>query len=382
MRISRVAGSVVLASVLVGGLFVSHASAAETNVGQNITRINNIQTIGTHNSYHVEASPQEKAIRTQFDPADEPALEYTHIPLQQQFSTENIRQVELDLFADPVGGLYANPLLRTVAGEGPYDPKMYQPGIKVLHIQDVDYRTNCLTLKDCLTEIKTWSDANRSHVPIQILLQLNDAPLNIPGLPYPIVTPVLWNSVQMDNLDKEIASVFPAKDIIKPDNVRGNHATLEDSVLHNGWPTLIGSRGKVMFLMDNGGTYRDTYLAGHPSLRGRTLFTNSTPGQPDAAFVKENDPTGANFTRIQQEVKAGYLVRTRADADTVQARTNDTSMRDAALASGAQMVSTDYPVPGISSRFGTNYVAQLPGGAVARCNPVNSSPYCITPPRP
>ncbi len=70
----------------------------------------------------------------------------------------------------------------------------------------------------------------------------------------------------------------------------------------------------------------------------------------------------------------GYLVRTRADADTEQARTGDTTMRDAAFASGAQYVSTDYEVP--DRLFGTGYVADLPGDGAARCNPVNAPPGC------
>jgi hypothetical protein len=147
-------------------------------------------------------------------------------------------------------------------------------------------------------------------------------------------------------------------------------------VLAGGWPTLGEARGKVMFLMDNGGRYRTDYLAGHPSLAGRVLFTSSSPGQPDAAFVKRNDPTGANLAQIQDLVRKGYVVRTRADADTVQARTGDTSMRDAAIASGAQWVSTDYPVPGRAAPLGSDYVAQIPGGSPARCNPVNTGPGC------
>ena len=67
------------------------------------------------------------------------------------------------------------------------------------------------------------------------------------------------------------------------------------------------------------------------------------------------------------------LVRTRADADTVQARSNDTTMRDAALAGGAQFVSTDYEVP--DPRFGP-YVVRIPGGTPARCNPVTAPPGC------
>jgi hypothetical protein len=109
------------------------------------------------------------------------------------------------------------------------------------------------------------------------------------------------------------------------------------------------------------------------------LFTNSTPGQPDAAFVEENDPTGDNQARIQDEVRRGYVVRTRADADTAQARTGDTTMRDAALSSGAQWVSTDYPTVTDSARFGTGYAVQIPG--IARCTPIapaNAPAPCTT----
>ena len=356
------------------GLLGLPSAGACRSEGQ--VRLNQIQVIGTHNSYHVEASPAEEALRSSLDPAGESALEYGHPALAQQFSDENIRQIELDVFADPRGGLYAHPLIRAQLNEGPYAPAMKRPGIKVLHLQDIDYRSSCLSFRRCLRAVRQWSDAHRAHVPITILVELVDVPLVIPGAMLPFTQPVKWDARQLDGLDGEIRSVFRSGDVITPDEVRGHHPTLEDAVLNHGWPTLARSRGKVMFLMDNDGDYRTAYLAGHPALRGRELFTNSVPGQPDAAFIRENDPTGSGFVRIQNEVRAGYLVRTRADVDTVQARTGDTTMRDAALASGAQMVSTDYPVPRIAARFGTDYVAQLPGGVAARCNPVNASHRC------
>ena len=88
---------------------------------------------------------------------------------------------------------------------------------------------------------------------------------------------------------------------------------------------------------------------------------------PAAAWFKINDPV-RDFDRIQRLVKAGYLVRTRADADTKQSRANDPSQRQKALASGAQFVSTDYPEP--DRRF-SEYQVRLPGGVVARVNPVS-----------
>ena len=67
-------------------------------------------------------------------------------------------------------------------------------------------------------------------------------------------------------------------------------------------------------------------------------------------------------------------MRTRTDEDTKQARTNDTARRDVALASGAQLLSTDYPSAEPSPW--TAYSVGFPDGAVARCNPVNGPPSC------
>ena len=103
------------------------------------------------------------------------------------------------------------------------------------------------------------------------------------------------------------------------------------------------------------------------------MFTNSSPGEPDAAFVKLNSSVG-DFEQIQTAVQAGYLVRTRADSDTQQARTGDSTTADAALASGAQFVSTDYPEP--NPDFGAGYFVAIPGGTVARCNPINAPAGC------
>ncbi len=88
-----------------------------------------------------------------------------------------MRQIELDVFRDDAGGKYANPLLRQVTGGGPHDPVMQQPGTKVLHVQDVDYRSTCLTLEACLSSVVDFSQAHPNHVPIAILIELKDTPL-------------------------------------------------------------------------------------------------------------------------------------------------------------------------------------------------------------
>lgn len=337
-------------------------------------RLNQVQVVGSHNSYHVEASRAESDLRRQFIGDEENALQYGHAPLDQQFSEQKVRQIELDVFNDSQGGRYADPLIRSATGGGPYDPAMNEPGIKVLHVQDVDYRTSCLSLVACLDTVDAWSDANPTHLPIAILVELKDSPLDLGDFDF--VEPEPFDAAALDGLDAEIRSVFDEDEMITPDDVRGGAATLEEAVLAGGWPTLADSRGQVLFLMDNGEPYRSRYLDGHPSLEGRVAFTNAQPGQADAAFVKVNEAIG-NVERIQGLVADGYVVRTRSDSDTEQARTGDTTTRDAAFASGAQWVSTDYPVASYAQRFGTDYVVEMPGGTVARCNPVNAPPACI-----
>ena len=240
--------------------------AVPAAAAQPVVRLNDIQVVGSHNSYHVEPAGPEKALRAGSGLIDETTLEYSFAPLGWQLDREDVRQLELDLWADPAGGAYAAPRLRALANLGPYAAAMRRPGIKVLHIQDYDYRTTCLSLVACLREVRTWSDAHPGHVPIAILLELKDLPLP-PQIPATV--PLPWTSGRMAAIDREIRSVFPRDRIVEPDDVRGGRRTLQAAVLHDGWPSLDETRGKVLFLMDNAEPYRSRYLAGHPSLRRR-----------------------------------------------------------------------------------------------------------------
>jgi hypothetical protein len=346
-------------------------------------RLNEIQVGGTHNSYHVEAPKAEEQLRGAVAPADERTLEYDHPALPIQLSTQHVRQVELDIHLDSKGGLFAHPYLRQLLHEGPlpYQAEMEKPGIKVLHIHDVDYLSNCPTFIDCLQALKSWSDAHPKHLPIMVLVTVLIA--SITTLPANLqVHEEQWTAAVMPEIDRTIRSVLPAADLITPDDVRGRHPSLEQALRGRGWPTVARSRGRFLFTMDNHEPYRSRYLQAFPEVRHAVLFVDADPPGPGVgvepwrAFVEMTDPTGADQAIIQRLVREGYVVRTRADADTVQARSNDTSVRDAALASGAQWVSTDYPAPGIARRFGSDYWVGLPSHTTARCNPINGPKAC------
>ena len=341
-------------------------------------RLNQVQVIGTHNSYHFVDKPDLLAALKAFDKQLGESIEYNHPVLPVQFSREGVRQIELDVFADPQGGRYAKRRV-LVALHQPVDSgiaELNKPGFKVLHAQDVDFNSNCLTFIDCLNAVKGWSNAHKQHLPIAILIEAKDDPITDP-LHMGFVVPPPLTTADFDALDKEIRSVFSPSEMITPDDVRGKHATLESAVLtRTAWPTLADSRGKVLFLLDQG-DQRTVYLKGHPGLKGRVIFTNASPGEADAAFVEMNDPNGKNLAEIQKLVREGYIVRTRSDADTVEARANDTRTRENAIASGAQFVSTDYPAPD-KAPFPGGYEVTLPGNRAWRCNPVNTGPACVS----
>jgi hypothetical protein len=235
-------------------------------------------------------------------------------------------------------------------------------------MQDVDYRSVCQPFTACLWQVREWSFAHPNHIPIFILVETKQ---EMPKAPYQQVVPEPFTSSTFDALDAEIRSVFPPEELITPDDVRGHFKTLNEAVLAGNWPTLASARGKIVFLMDQRPA-GPIYLEGHPSLRGRVLFTNADPGQPDAAFIERNDgPVGD----INALVRQGYLIRTRTDDSTKEARADDTARRDAVMASGAQMLSTDYPV-NEPAMWPGHYVVMLPGDAVARCNPIDAPAGC------
>lgn len=367
-------------------------------------RLNQIQVLGTHNSYSL---PLDPALAKLLDGLIVPGMQHMLALMDEEgresFLEEHphfdqltfsealnygypeglaaqldagLRSLEIDVFFDPDGGKFLRPALYELLRQqgvpaealAEHDTEnLEKPGFKVLHVADVDFRSTCNLLTVCLSELRNWSDANPGHTPIFILLETKDA--GFPGIPGGAeVLP--FGGAAFDALDAEIVSVLGRDRLITPDDVRGKYLTLESAVLNENWPTFEDSRGKFVFLMltasDVGGL--SAYYEGRPNLEGRVAFLRSEPGQSYAAFLLL-DNAFVRGDEIQDLVRQGYLVRTRADIETYEAKTNDPSRAEAAFASGAQIVSTDFYKPG--NVYGSDYIVDLPGGGDWRCNPVN-----------
>ena len=94
------------------------------------------------------------------------------------------------------------------------------------------------------------------------------------------------------------------------------------------------------------------------------------PADP-TTFASRNQVDG-RYARewLEALAAAGYLIRTRTDSPTGDARTGSTERREAAIASGAHYLSSDYYIE--DPALGTGYVVVVED----RCNPVTAPPDC------
>jgi hypothetical protein len=326
----RAAGLIVLVAIVLamaaGNLSVQAAEqlAADQPAVEQL-RINQLQFIGTHNSYHVRdpAKPNRSF----------PDWSYSHAPLDVQLE-RGVRSFELDL-------QYRN-------GE-----------FEVFHVAKFDEGTTCRTLKEGLETVRKWSDAHPRHLPISFLFELKREG---PGLDKTIKIP---DAAALDHLDQILLSVFPAERTITPDAVRGSAPALRDAIQKSGWPALAAARGKVFYILHDQKQERELYTHNHPSLRGRVMFVRSDESRDDAATLVMDNPRDSEIPRL---VKAGYFIRTRADSSLRTTGNRPPVRRDAAFACGAQIVSTDYPN---GEAAANGFVVKFTHDAPARINPVN-----------
>ncbi len=319
---------------LIFSLMVPSAYAAVLSFGDGL-RMNHIQVIGTHNSYHKR--PKILGLTSLVTSATED-WDYEHAPLDVQLEN-GVRSFELDIHNT-------------------------KDGWAVFHLPVVDAETTCPTFRGCLELVKAWSDAHPRHVPISFLCEYKDEGRLVDTRILPL------DAASLDRLDEDIRAVFPPEKLIAPDDVRGDFATLEEAVLKRGWPTLDSARGKVFFILHEQGDNRELYLKDHPSLKGRAMFIRSEPGRPEAATLVRDNPFSEG---LEDLVRKGYWIRTTGGGPPRDGST-EAPKRDKALASGGHIVSSDYP-PGNTN---ADFTVGFPGGGPVRCNPISAPKDCVS----
>lgn len=383
------------------GLLLSLASYAQKELPEHI-KINQIQVLGTHNSY---AQPVDTTLMNAVGPMIDQAqkgylqkmpaeqlkffkeyhpnevtmkegLNYNHPSFEVQLNA-GLRSLEMDVYYDPQGGRFLKPAgyemlkQKGVTQLAPHDTgELDLPGFKVLHIADLDFRSQYPNFKKALTAIKTWSDQNPEHIPLFIMIEAKDSAIPL----FPQATQVLtYDEKAFDALDQEILEIIGRDKIITPDDVRKGYKTLREAVLAQKWPALQASKGKILFLLvpsaAGASQTPSPYVANRPNLENRLMFIQSKPEDSYGAFLLLDNAI-VRQEEIKALVKKGYLVRTRSDIETYEAKVNDKTRANAAFSSGAQVISTDFFRKG--NTYNTDYFVEIPGGNPVRVNPVNN----------
>jgi len=314
-------------------------------------RLNDVRFLTSHNSYKRKPDPKilkflshfKKQLGKDMDPIQ---LDYGHALLTEQMNTYHINGFELDVNYDPKGGHFAKRRINFFVGglkQKSRDSLLLKPGFKILHIADVDYESNYTTFVQALTEIRDWSLQHPNHLPLFINIEIKrDAPADyskaLDFLGFNKSIPFVPEA--LNDLDKEIHSVFGSTPHIlyTPALLRDTFSSCKERLSTIEWPALNDVLGKVFIVLD--GDFNGIYTKALNSGEDRPMFVYGQPGEPETAFVIRNEPQGR-----EEEIHAlteMYMVRTRTDAGTLEARSLDYSRYTAVMKSQSQIITTDY----------------------------------------
>jgi hypothetical protein len=327
---TSLAALVLVVALATGG---AGAAGAQPSEGEPALRLNHLQARGTHNSYHRDPGhPVGGAV----------GWDYSHAVLGRQLEEQGVRQVELDVHYN-----------------------WARQDFEVYHAWLGDDRTTCELLRDCLAEIREWSDARRRHHPIMVMIEPKDGgpPRNL-ALPEdgdPFTGPI--REAEYELLDRILLEAFDGPSsaggrVLTPDDVTTPGRTLRDSILGHGWPLLDDVRQHVLYVIDNDAHGRD-YSAGWSTLAGRAAFVQAGADDPVAAFVRRSgsERPGTKEQRMAALVAEGFMVR-----DYVSPSGFEASKR-----AGAHFISSDEP-----DRLHLSDHPRAP----SRCNPVSAPAGC------
>lgn len=285
-------------------------------------RLNQIQIKGTHNSYH------QKPRFLFYD-----GWNYVHAPLSDQLEVQGVRSLELDLHVSLV-----------------------KQRMAVYHLRLLDGRSTCKEFKECLSQIRDWSDDHQGHVPVIVWIEVK----NVMGA----------SSTIFRRIEDAIRSSVGDR-LITPDAVKGRYDSLREAIARRGWPTLGEVRGRVMFvLLNKKHRYTRAYTHDYTSLDGRVMFAKAASDQLEMPWAVVAHITATRADAIRRALRQGVMVITTACRAGMQ---DDECFRrrDAAIRNGAHIVKDDFPAP-VNDR---DYWLEFPEGIPARCNPV-TAPDC------
>lgn len=280
-------------------------------------KFNELSFLATHNSYQTRATDEIRSIYNSlsdltFGLVSAKKGDFSSETLTDQLNC-GIRSFEIDI--------------ETFVSNG-------EVSFTCMHSPNFEMTTSCYDFALALKEISLWSSNNPDHLPITVIIEPKTGFIPLKNMKYfNIDYAKEFDNVLRKNLKDKL---FTPSDMLRDYSSFGEMRKADD------WCKVSDMLGKVVILLHETDV-TEKYIALDPSIKSQAMFPMLRPKDIDrdcTSFVLCNDPE--ELLEIKAEVmdEKKIMVRTRADKFT------DVSdkQRDCALASGANIISTDYPI--------------------------------------
>ena len=307
--------------------------------------MNRIRVLASHNSYKIQPTARTMKFISRFkrflSEDNQPyQLEYSHQTISNQLSSYHIRGLELDVYNDPKGGRYykhkLNFFIRKQRIKEREFSALKKPGFKIIHIPDIDYRSNYLLLSEALQELNQWSVQHPAHAPIFVNIELKGSALGDESKLLHLMgykKAIGFNAKSLQELDSVFKQMLTT--LYSAEEFKNKENSLRERIDNQGWPSIGEVRGRIFVIVQGSGVEL------YPETQG--AFVYGVPENKNCIFLLRDDPN-SSFSEIQT-LQNKFIIRTRSDAGTIEARANDYTRYNRAIMSGAQIISTDYYLP-------------------------------------
>ncbi len=280
-------------------------------------KFNELSFVATHNSYQTKSPPAYREIfknlsKLTFGLVSDKTGEFNSQTLTEQFNC-GIRSIEIDIETVKKGDNIS---------------------FTCMHSPNMDMGTTCYDLGLALEEIKMWSDYNPNHLPITIIVE-----------PKKVFIPM--ENMKYFNLDyalalEDLLNNALGDKLFTPEDMLGDYDSFAQMRENDGWCEVKDMLGKVLVLLHDTNITED-YIDMDKTIKTQAMFPMLRYKHKDlsySSFLLINKPEEA--LEYSQEIirDKKFIVRTQVDTFTSVSE----EKLENSLLSGAQILSTDYPV--------------------------------------
>ncbi len=300
-------------------------------------KFNEMSFLATHNSYQTTAINETKKLYGSlsdltFGIYDDSAIDFESETLTQQLNC-GLRSFEIDI--------------ETFDRDGDIS-------FTCMHSPYFEMSTSCYDFSLMLKEFSMWSDNNPGHLPITIIIEPKKAFLPLEDMRYFNLDYALaLDEVLREGLGEKL---FTPADMLRDYESFGEMRAADD------WCKVKDMLGKVVVLLHEGSVTKK-YIAVDESIKTQAMFPMLREKDIDrdcTSFILCNEPD--ELLEIKEEVidEKKIMVRTRSDEF---GKITEKNCEDA-FASGANIISTDYPVR--TDTESGDYVVTFENGTTVR----------------